>query len=366
MERELWGPEEYDFEAQRLYDAGELDEALDLLREGLLCFPDAPALLLTLGYTHLARETYGWARAAFAEVLDADPEHEEALVGLGDALLKLGERSRAFLAFDRVRELGFDEDPELMLAIARALYREGLYERAADYYRRAGEHTEATAELGYCFYRMGRRRAAARQLVRALQIDPQLYEARLFHGNLLYEEGDYEAALDAYLRVPPGSMTDPLAAWRTVELLRGLRGLPSDDRGLEPYIEQLERLSRDPTPEERLLERVRADVLGEDESVAGGRQQLDLFAAGAGGAPRAREPEVHTVRARDGRVFTGDWISIVGAMRDQSVDPSITIAEFMRETARMLSHLTGIRVPHDDPEAFLRASARAGVLQIEA
>jgi len=365
MERELWGPEEYDFEAQRLYDAGELDEALDLLREGLLLFPDAPELILTLGYTHLARETYGWARAAFAEVLDADPDHEEALVGLGDALLKLGERSRAFLAFERVRELGYGEDPELMLAVARALYREGLYERAASYYRRAGEHAEATAELGYCHYRTGRRRAAARQLVRALQLDPQLYEARLFHGNLLYEEGDYEAALDAYLRVPPASMGDPLAAWRTVELLRGLRGLPSDDRGLEPYIEQLERLSEEPTPEDRLLERVRADVLGEAEAAAEGRQQLDLFALG-GPAPRPREPEVHTVRARDGRVFTGDWLSIVGAMRDQSDDPSVTIAEYMRETARMLTHLTGIRVPHDDPEAFLRASARAGVLQIEA
>lgn len=364
MERDLWGPEEYDVEAQRLYDEGDFDRALDLLREGLLLFPEAPDLLLTLGYTHLARETYGWARAAFAEVLEVDPDHEEALVGLGDVLLKLGERSRAFAAFDRVRHLGFDDDAELMLAVGRALYREGLYERAVEYYRRAGEHTEATAELGYCYYRLGRRRASARQLARALQLDPELHEARLFHGNLLYEEGDYEAALDAYLRVPPEARWDALAAWRAVELLRSLRGLPSDDPGLEPFIQQLERLSRDPSPEERLLARVRADVLGEDAGPTVGPQQLDLFALG-GGAPRGRDPEVHTVRARDGRTYTGDWLSIVGAMRDHSEDPSVTIAEFMRETARILSHLTGIRVPHDDPEAFLRASARAGVLQIE-
>ncbi len=364
MERELWGPEEYDVEAQRLYDEGAFDEALDLLREGLLLFPDAPELLVTLGYTHLARESYGWARAAFSEVLDREPEDAEALVGLGDALLKLGERSRAFAAFDRVRRLGHDEDPELMLAVARALYREGLYERAVEHYRRAGERTEATAELGYCYYRLGRRRAAARQLARALQLDPELHEARLFHGNLLYEEGDYEAALDAYLRVPAGARWDALAAWRTVELLRSLRGLPSDDPRLEPYIDQLERLGEDPTPEERLLARVRSEVLGEEASPPVGRQQLDLFALG-GGAPRGRDPEVHTVRARDGRLYTGDWLSIVGAMRDQAEDPSVTIAEFMRETARMLSHLTGIRVPHDDPEAFIRASARAGVLQIE-
>lgn len=364
MERELWGPEEYDVEAQRLYDAGDYDEALDLLREGLLLFPEAPELLLTLGYTHLARETYGWARAAFAEVLESDPEHEEALVGLGDALLKLGERPRAFLAFERVRELGFGEDPELMLAVGRALYREGLYERAADHYRRAGDRSEARAELGYCFYRLGRRRAAARELARALQLAPQLYEARLFQGNLLYEEGDYEAALDAYLRVPPDSMWEPLAVWRTVELLRGLRGLPSDDPGLEPYIEQLERLSADPTPEEQLLAMVRAEVLGEETVPLGPQQQLDLFSPGAA-APRGRDPEVHAVRARDGRIYTGDWLAIVGAMRDHSEDPSVSIEEFMRETARMLSHLTGIRVPHDDPEAFLRASARAGVLQIE-
>lgn len=364
MERDLWGPEEYDVEAQRLYDAGDYDEALDLLREGLLLFPEAPELMLTLGYTHLARESYAWARAAFAEVLQDEPDHEEALVGLGDALLKLGERSRAFAAFDRVRDLGYDEDPELMLAVARALYREGLHERAIEYYRRAGDRTEATAELGYCYYRLGRRRAAARQLARALQLAPDLHEARLFHGNLLYEEGDYEAALDAFLRVPTEANWDALAAWRTVELLRSLRGLPSDHAGLEPYIEQLERLSRDPSPEERLLARVREEALGEEARPTGGQQQLDLFALG-GGAPRARDPEVHTVRARDGRRYTGDWLSIVGAMRDQSEDPSVTIAQFMRESARILSHLTGIRVPHHDPEAFLRASARAGVLQIE-
>lgn len=365
MSGELWEPHEYDAEAQRLYDAGDQDAALDVLMEGLVVHPESPALYLTLGYVRLAREEYGWARAAFEETLGLAPDHEEALVGLGDALLKLGERSGAFMAFSRVRELGHEGDPELMLAVARALYREGLYGRAARHYRLADGHPEALAELGYCLYQAGDQAAAARQVEAALERDPDLYEARVFHGNLLYERGEREEALRAFRKVPPDDMWDPLAVWRTVELLRSFRDLPADAPVLEPYLDQLERLGRDPSPEERLLAEVEAEAAGDEGARPPvDRQQLDLFGLGRT-EPEGRDPEVHTVRARNGRVYTGDWLSIVAEMRDRAGDPSQTVAEFMRETARAMRNLSGVRVPDDDPEAFLRASARAGVLRIE-
>lgn len=365
MSGELWEPDEYDAEAQRLYDAGDPDAALEVVYEGLLVHPESVPLHLTLGYVRLAREEYAWARAAFEETLALQPDHEEALVGLGDALLKLGERSGAFLAFARVRELGFEEDADLMLAVGRALYRERLYRRAARHYRLAADHPEARAELGYCLYQTGDREGAFQRVREALQLEPELHEARVFLGNLRYERGDYDEALRTFRRVPPDQMWDPLAVWRTVELLRGFRDLPSDDPALEPYLEQLERLERDPSPEDRLLAEVEASVRGtEPEPGTDHRQQLDLFGLGPA-QPGGRGPEVHTVRARDGRVFTGDWRSIVEEMRDQAGDPSLSVREFMRRTARAVGQLSGLEVPDDDPEAFLRASARAGVLHIE-
>lgn len=365
MSGELWDPEEYDAEAQRLYETGDHDGALETVLEGLIVHPESAPLHLTLGYVRLAREEFAWARAAFEEALSLDPDQEEALVGLGDALLKLGERSGAFLAFARVRELGHGDDPDLMLAVARALYREGLYDRAARHYRLAEGRAEARAELGYCLYQSGDRAGATDQIVRALELEPDLHEARIFHGNLLYEQGDREAALRAFRQVPPAEIWDPLAVWRTVELMRGFEDLATDAPSLQPYLDQLERLGRDPDPEERLLAEVAADAgEGDGGRPRRDRQQLDLFTPGRT-APEGRDPEVHAVRARNGRVFTGDWLSIVAEMRDRSEDPSLTVSEFMRQTARAVGHLSGVQVPHDDPEAFLRASARAGVLRIE-
>ncbi len=37
----------------------------------------------------------------------------------------------------------------------------------------------------------------------------------------------------------------------------------------------------------------------------------------------------------------------------------------MRDTARRVRDMTGIQIPDDDPEEFLKASARAGVLHID-
>ena len=80
------------------------------------------------------------------------------------------------------------------------------------------------------------------------------------------------------------------------------------------------------------------------------RDQLDLF----GG-----DPEMAPTGQRM------DWTGIVRAMCESSADPGQSVEEFMRETARRVRDRTGIDIPDDDPEAFLKASARAGVLHID-
>ncbi|MDP2481424.1 MAG: tetratricopeptide repeat protein [Candidatus Palauibacterales bacterium] len=398
MEGDLWEWEEYDARAQDEYDRGAFDEALQTLHEGLALHPGSPELWVSLGYTQLAREAYAWAREAFVRALGLEEDHEEALVGLGDVLLKLGERARAFRCFGRVLELGFGSDPDLLLAMARALYREELYERAVNLYRMAlgaaeaaagastdhvpsderirvgadgvptaGDVTvaEAAAELAYALYQMDGAERALPLLEGALARHPDHHEARVFYGNLLYDRGDYERALEEFERVPPDRMWDPLAVWRAVELLRGFRGLPPDADAIEPLMRQLEILTEEPAPEERLLAEIEAAA---DPGSAGAsvpdRNQLDLFVLERG-RPEARNPGVHVVRARDGKLYAGDWAAIVQAMRDDSTDPNVSIFDYMRDAARVVRSLTGMSVPDDDPERFLRASARAGILRIE-
>ena len=86
--------EEYDERAHALYNEGKYDEALDVLKEGLSLYPNSVELHVGLGYARLAREEFAWARRSFDEALGLDAEHEDALAGLGEVLLKFGQPRR--------------------------------------------------------------------------------------------------------------------------------------------------------------------------------------------------------------------------------------------------------------------------------
>ena len=62
--------EEYDERAHQLYNEGQYDEALTVLREGLTLYPSSVELHVGVGYARLAREEYAWARRAFEEALE--------------------------------------------------------------------------------------------------------------------------------------------------------------------------------------------------------------------------------------------------------------------------------------------------------
>ena len=87
--------EEYDERAHQLYNEGQYEEALRVLREGLALYPNAVALHIGVGYAQLAREEFAWARRSFEDALVLEPEHEDGLAGLGESLLKLGQDEAA-------------------------------------------------------------------------------------------------------------------------------------------------------------------------------------------------------------------------------------------------------------------------------
>src|SRR5258707_8642653 len=112
--------DEYDERAHQLYNEGQYDEAIETLRVGLGLYPHAVELHVGMGYARLAREEYAWARRAFEESVGLDPEHEDALAGLGEVRRKFGDRRGAVACFDRILTLGFRDDPDLMLQVGRA------------------------------------------------------------------------------------------------------------------------------------------------------------------------------------------------------------------------------------------------------
>ena len=350
----FWSADEFDRQAQRLYEAGDYDGALEALRRGSALYPEAVELLVSIGYTHLAREEFVWARRSFSEALEREPDHEDALVGLGESRLKLGERARGFQCFERVLDLGFGRDLDLMLSIGRALFREGLWEHAERFFRRAvaadEKNSDAAADLAYTFHRQGDGVQARLWLERCLELEPENHDARSLLANLFYEGGEPERALDHLDRIPLENMWDPVSVWRLVELVRAYREMTDGARELDPYLQRLDQLFVDPSPEERILLEVEMEAAGLEAPSLAARDQLDLF----GG-----DPEMAPTGQRM------DWTGIVRAMCESSADPAQSVEEFMRETARRVRDMTGIDIPDDDPEAFLKASARAGVLHID-
>ena len=220
--------EEYDERAHQLYNEGQYDQALDVLREGLALYPNAVELHIGVGYARLARDEFAWARRSFEEALILDPEHEDALAGLGETLLKFGRAEAAVKSFRRVLELGYQDDVDLMLQVGRALFREGMIDEAKEFFDIAVDQTpesaEAVALVGYAQHRLGDDNSAISTLRRALQLDNDHAEARIYLGNILYDRGDYEAALYHLDRTSPSDHWDELGIWRLVELKKTTMG----------------------------------------------------------------------------------------------------------------------------------------------
>lgn len=355
MNTGFWSSEEYDGQAQQKYEAGEYDAALEILKEGSSLYPAAVELRVSLGYTQLAREEFLRARGAFAQALILEPDHEDSLVGIADSHLRLGERARALAAFERVIELGFSRDLDLMMTSGRALLREGLLEHAERFFRMAikadPNSGDAAADLAYTLHRRGDPDGTREWLEKALELNESNHDARALLANHLYENGDRRAALAQFELIPPRSLWDSLTVWRVIELLRACRQELDDEGAVRPYLDRLDELFDESTPEDRLFEELAIAADGDVDSIM--RGQMDMFRPGA---------ETLPLRV-DGS--GDDWMAVVQLLCRMSSNPDRTVEQFMQDTARHVCRTMGLALPTDDPGAFLEASARAGVLRLD-
>ena len=356
-----------------------------MLREGLALYPASVELHIGVGYARLAREEYPWARRSFEEALVLEPEHEDALAGLGETLLKFGLEEAALRCFRRTLELGYADDLDLMLQIGRALFREAstrerreLFAAAQEFFEvavhQAPDSAEAIACVGYAQHRLGEDDAAVASLRKSLQADNELMEARIYLANILYDRGDYDASLYHFERTSPEDHWDELGIWRLIELKRAAHKLNEHDPELKPWEDRLTELGGEVDDIDELFLEVDGAVAEGDVEVA--RGQLELFGgllSSLAGDRSSQErtddeplAETHTVLTREGQHLTGSWEDIVRSLQDTDVEAlqDRSTSEYMARIAKRTYRETGVRVPHHDAELFLRASADAGLLRI--
>jgi len=340
--------EEYDERAHQLYNEGQYDEALDVLKEGLGLYPNSVELHIGVGYAYHAREEYAWARRSFEEALVLDPDHEDALAGLGETLLKFGLQAKAIKSFQHTLELGYQDDVELMLQIGRALFREGLIEESKQFFEIAAQQTPDAAEaiscIGYAEHRLGNDESAIATLRRALQMDPDHTEARIYLGNIFYDRGDYEAALYHLDRSTPDDHWDELGIWRLIELKKMIYRLRDTDPELRPWEDRLRDLSGELDDIDEMLAEIEAKAMDTAQTEAKG--QLELFGALLSSFAEVKStPESHRITLGNGNTFEGTWEEIVDKMRE---------AKCLDENPK----------PEQDAESFIRRRADAGLLRI--
>ena len=357
--------EEYDERAHRLYNDGDYDGALEMLKEGLALYPNAVELYVGMGYARLARDEYAWARHAFERAVLLDGDHEDALVGLGETLLRFGEKMPALDLFRRVAAMGYDDDIELMLTMGRALYRSAMYGECRDVFAKAAasrpDSAEAAASLGYTLHRLGDAVGAGRQIRRSLRLDPDLHEARVYLGHLLYDRGDWEGASREFERVPPQDHWDPLAVWRLMELKRTLWHLEAGDAGLSPWARRLHDLEALEDPIDRLLAEIESRMSVADMGAYYDPSQIELFERGQPGPGGS----AIVLRLGDGHQLRGSWVDIVRQMRDLAGFSHETLTQYMRRLAERWHEQSGVEIPFTDPESFLRSAIGAGFVRLE-
>jgi Tfp pilus assembly protein PilF len=289
---------------------------------------------------------------------------------LGETLLKFGQQAGALKAFTRILELGYQDDVDLLLQVARVLFREDLMDDAHRFLTVALQQTpdnaEAVAMLGYVEHRKGEDAAAITTLRRALQLDAEHTEARIYLANLLYDRGEFEAALYHLERTTPDDHWDELGVWRLVELRKSTYRLDDADPSLKPWDERLAELAGEPDAIDEMLGEIEQRA-AEQQAPAGHqpRGQLELFGTLLTNlSDRKQAGDTHTVVVRNGRQYDGSWDEIVARMREDSTLASRGVGEFMQQEARRGFSLTGVLIPTGDAEAFIRGSADAGLLRI--
>jgi Flp pilus assembly protein TadD len=362
--------EEYDERAHTLYNEGQYEAALEVLREGLALYPGSVELHVGVGYARLAREEYAWARQSFEMAIVLDGNHEDALAGLGETLLKLGQKGLALTTFRRILELGYEDDLDLVLQVGRALFRDELMEEAREFFdtavRASPELAEAQSCLGYALHRLGKDDAAIAHLERALELDDEHTEARIYLANILYDRGEYDHALRHLERTSPEDHWDALGIWRYIELKKSLQRVADHDPEFVDWRTREGELVGESDPIDDMLAEIEARAA--ERAHTRDRAQLELFTnllADLAERRHGEEISEHSVLTSDGAEFRGSWDRIVRAMKEaNAMMTGRSVQEFMATEARRGYSLTGVKIPTHDAESFLRGSADAGLLRI--
>jgi tetratricopeptide (TPR) repeat protein len=184
--------------AQRLLAAGRTEEAIGAFDKAVRAAPQDTDLLADYGHVLLLAGQFEQAAKVFRFVLQSEPAHRIALLGLADALNQIDQPGEALaLLRSSVEAFAPDEDAEYQLHLANALWGSGRFTEALSAIDRVlalGHRTVDTCLLrGKALYHLGRFAEARAELEAALAADPGRSDVAMTLGFCCLSLGDLVA-----------------------------------------------------------------------------------------------------------------------------------------------------------------------------
>ncbi|WP_420004070.1 tetratricopeptide repeat protein [Arenibacterium sp. LLYu02] len=192
-----------------VFAAGKFSETAAVCAKLLNSFPTSATLWTTLGMCHQKRGTLNEALTCLNRATELAPQTAAPHIGMADVYIK----QRRFDVADVHFEIALRLEPKNVVALnnfANFKVNSGRPDQAVPLLERATVEMPDTALLQYnlanALRSLSRHSEARAQYERALDLKPDLHEARGNLGQLLYLDQDYEAAIfqfDQLLLVNP-------------------------------------------------------------------------------------------------------------------------------------------------------------------
>ncbi|MEK7389556.1 MAG: tetratricopeptide repeat protein [Elusimicrobiota bacterium] len=197
---------EYQDRGLQLLLADKAQEALAVFEEGARKFPGDAELNLGRALTLNRVGEYVRASRILEGLRDADTQIEDVLTGLAEAYLGRGMTAQALAAAMEAASGPAARDAETLCRLGRAFYVRRRYHEALSFYERAAqaspEWTQAWFGLGACQWGLNRPVAAEAALCRAIELEPDDWQARQFLGCMLHDLGRKKDARQMLETIP--------------------------------------------------------------------------------------------------------------------------------------------------------------------
>lgn len=219
---------------------GRYADAAAQYRKALDRQPEHFGIRLNLAIALYQQRLLGQAIPELERLNQAQPDHQQVALLLGDSYLRTGEDKKVIALFDPWIARG-NRDRALMFLLGTALIREKQWDRGQrviDFVLRDGESAESLMLLGATQFAAQDNRKAIETLEKAIAVNPKLPELHSLYGRARLTDGDPEAAKAAFLKELEHNPSDFEANLHLGTLYR----IDKEEEKAAPYLERARRI----------------------------------------------------------------------------------------------------------------------------